>query len=974
MSDIGTRLATALAGRYAIERELGHGGMATIHLARDVRHGRTVAIKVLRPDLAQAVGSERFLREINIAAQLQSPHILPMLDSGEADGLLYYVMPFVDGDSLRARLVKQGTLAPSEALRLLRDIVDALAHAHRHQVVHRDIKPDNVMIADRHAVVMDFGVAKAMSDATATTSGLTSIGVSLGTPAYMAPEQAAADPFIDHRADIYSVGAVAYEMLAGRPPFTGSPQSVLSAQIGRTPEPLAQLKPDVPPAIAQIVMTCLEKDPAKRYQTADELLAAIESLVTPTGTRPPTTEAPPNRARRVAMGAAVLLVIAAGAVFATGRVRRDKWVHQTALPELRRLVDQGQIDSAYALALDIEAAAPGDSSLEAMWPRFTRQVIIESSPPGASVSFAPAADTSRWRPVGTTPTDSVRLPNAVGVYRFEKPGYRTAYSLFHTNRGFIDFGYLPPMRLTLDSVSAPHPEMTWIPGGHARAFLVGTDGATPLELSDYRIDRFEVSNSQYKAFVDAGGYSDRRYWEHTFIGEDGGAIPFEAAMARLVDRTGRPGPATWEAGTFPSGQGEMPVGGVSWFEAAAFAKFAGKSLPTIYHWARAASAFNSKYVVPFSNLEASGPLPTGIPRGISVGGVSDMAGNVREWCINNAGGGQRFILGGGWSDAKYAFVDAYAQPPMDRSAINGIRLALYEPADTSVALASRPILRAFTDYTRERPVSNAVYEGFALQFDYDPIPLDARVEARDSTPEDWVREKVSFTAAYGGERMSAWILLPRNAKPPYQTVVMFPGSGVIGAAPFTGEPSPIMSFIPSGGRAVVYPIYKSTHERSDSLRSDIPDPSIFWRDHVVMWVKDYRRTLDYLGTRADIDTTKFAYFGFSWGGNMGGIIPAVEKRIKASMLYVAGLTMERGRPEVDPINYLPRITSPVLMLNGKYDFFFPSETAQKPFFEFLGTPAPDKKWILYEGGHDVPRTDLIRESLAWLDKYLGPVR
>src|SRR5688572_24197513 len=306
VSDIGSRLEKALAGRYAVERELGHGGMATVHLARDVKHGRTVAIKVLRPDLAQAVGSERFLRDINIAAQLQSPHILPMLESGEADGLLYYVMPYVEGDSLRGRLVKQGSLPPSEAMRLLRDVVDALAHAHRHQVVHRDIKPDNVMIADRHALVMDFGVAKAMSEAKGT-SGLTSIGVSLGTPAYMAPEQAAADPYIDHRADIYSAGVLAYEMLAGKPPFEGSPQSVLTAHIGTAPKPLAQLKPDVPPAIAQIVMKCLEKDPAKRYQTADELLQAIEALATPVPGTGPVAASRATRTRRWMIGGAAIV-------------------------------------------------------------------------------------------------------------------------------------------------------------------------------------------------------------------------------------------------------------------------------------------------------------------------------------------------------------------------------------------------------------------------------------------------------------------------------------------------------------------------------------------------------------------------------------------------------------------------------------------------------------------------------------------
>jgi dienelactone hydrolase len=530
------------------------------------------------------------------------------------------------------------------------------------------------------------------------------------------------------------------------------------------------------------------------------------------------------------------------------------------------------------------------------------------------------------------------------------------------------------MELSLDSVAAPHPEMARVPGGHTRAFLVGADGATPLQLAEYRMDRFEVSNSAYKDFVDAGGYANHEFWEHEFEGEDGRPISFEAAMARFTDRTGRPGPATWEAGTFPQGGGDLPVGGVSWYEAAAYAKFAGKSLPTIYHWARAASAWNSKYVVPLSNLDGNQPLPTGTARGVSVASISDLAGNVREWCLNDAGRGQRFILGGGWSDPRYAFVDAYAQPPMDRSAINGIRLVLYDPTDTVVAQASQPIPRAFTDYRRERPVSDAVYAGFVRQFDYDPAPLDAQVEVRDSTPEDWIAEKVSFNAAYGGERMLAWVYLPRNATPPYQTVVLFPGSGAIGASPTTAQQSPILTFAVPSGRAVVYPVYKSTHERGDSLRSDIPDQSIFWRDHVVMWVKDFRRTLDYLGTRAEVDTSKFAYFGFSWGGYMGGIIPAVEPRIKASMLYVAGLTMERGRPEVEPINHLPRISTPVLMLNGKYDFFFPLETAQKPFFEFLGTPAEHKQWIVYEGGHDVPRTELIKQSLAWLDRYLGPVR
>ena len=964
MSNINTRLAAALAGRYTIDRELGHGGMATVHLARDVKHGRVVAIKVLRPELAQAIGSERFLREINIAAQLQSPHILPLLDSGEADGLVYYVMPFVEGASLRGRLATEGALAPSEAMRLLRDVVDGLAHAHRQGVIHRDIKPDNVMIAERHALLVDFGVAKALSDASAHHD-LTSIGVSLGTPAYMAPEQAAADPNTDHRADIYSIGILAYELLSGKPPFTGAPQVVLISQITAAPEPLLKVKPDVPPAIAQIVMRCLEKDPAKRFQTADELLIAIESLVTPTGAYAGAMVPKGIRTRRNAMRVAGVAVLALIAIFATGRIRSTQWVHATALPELRRLAEAAEQDSAFALMLEIEDVAPDDSTLLALQPLFSRRALLSTEMDGVEIHRATMTDTSQWYRVGTTPMkDSVRLPARVGLFRYTKPGFRTVYRLA---------GSASTMTL-LDAEDAPDAGMVRIRGGELRAFLVGADGNQPVQLGEYGMDRFEITNQQYRQFVDADGYAKREYWEHAIV--DGArTLKWEEAMARFVDRTGRPGPAIWEGGGYPADQAKMPVGGVSWYEAAAYAKFAGRSLPTIFHWSEAASVRYARYMVPLSNLNASSPLPVGTPRAVSAMGVSDMGGNVREWVFNEAGRGQRFILGGGWSDPSYGLVDAYAQPPIDRSAINGIRLVRYKADEPNLASAQRALPRAFTDYVRAQPVSDAVFAGYRPQFDYDPIALDAKIELRDTTHAEWNLERVSFAAAYGGERMSAWIRTPKRSTGKLQPIVMFPGSGSINGGPSDKLGEVHASYVVRSGRAFVIPIYKSTHERTDSLRSDIPDQSIFYRDHVVMWVKDYRRTLDYLSTRgAEFDSTRFGYFGFSWGGMLGGLIPAVEPRVKATVLYVAGLTMERSRPEVDVFNFLPRVKSPVLMLNGRHDFFFPVETSQKPFYDRLGSGDAGKKYIVYEGGHDVPRTQLIQESLGWFDKWLGGVR
>ena len=288
MSELVERLQAALGDTYRIERELGGGGMSHVFLAKETALGRSVVVKVLPPEMAASVNIERFRREIQLAASLQHPHIVPVLAAGQSGDLLYYTMPLVEGESLRAKLAREGEMPVSDAIRVLRDVVDALAYAHARGVVHRDIKPDNVLITGQHAVVTDFGVAKAMS-ASSGSSSLTSLGVALGTPAYMAPEQAAADPNVDHRADLYAVGAMAYEMLCGRPPFSGmSPQQVLAAHVTLPPAPLSGQRTSVSPALNALVMRCLEKKPADRVQTAAEMLTQLQAMATPSGGMAPT--------------------------------------------------------------------------------------------------------------------------------------------------------------------------------------------------------------------------------------------------------------------------------------------------------------------------------------------------------------------------------------------------------------------------------------------------------------------------------------------------------------------------------------------------------------------------------------------------------------------------------------------------------------------------------------------------------------
>ncbi len=293
MAELVERLQKSIGDTYRLERELGGGGMSRVFLAEEVELARRVVIKVLPPEMAAGVNQDRFRREIQLAAKLQHPHIVPLLTAGSADDLLYYIMPYIEGEPLRAKLAREGELPIGEVARILRDVADALAYAHRHNVVHRDIKPDNVLLSDNHALVADFGVAKAVSESTGGASSLTSLGVALGTPAYMSPEQAAANPNVDHRADIYALGALAYEMLCGRPPFDGAnAQAVLAAHVSRAPDPCTTHRASVPPALNEIVMRCLEKLPADRWQRADDLKVQFESMstpsggVTPTGTQP----------------------------------------------------------------------------------------------------------------------------------------------------------------------------------------------------------------------------------------------------------------------------------------------------------------------------------------------------------------------------------------------------------------------------------------------------------------------------------------------------------------------------------------------------------------------------------------------------------------------------------------------------------------------------------------------------------------
>ena len=337
MSDLQSQLQATLSGSYTLERELGGGGMARVFVADEVRLGRKVVVKVLSPELAAGISGERFEREIRTAASLQQANIVPVLATGDTNGLPYYTMPYVEGESLRHRMGKQPPLTISDILRILGDVARALQYAHDRGIVHRDIKPDNVLLSGGTAVVTDFGIAKALSDSRTGPGAatLTQLGTSIGTPAYMAPEQAAGDPNIDHRADIYAFGCMAYELLAGRPPFHGrTPARILGAHMGEAPKPIAELRPDAPMALCDLIMRCLAKDAEARPQSAAEVIAALNSVTSGTGmpALPPVLLHGPHAFRR-ALGLYALSVIAVAAIAkaATVTIGLPSWVLPGAL-------------------------------------------------------------------------------------------------------------------------------------------------------------------------------------------------------------------------------------------------------------------------------------------------------------------------------------------------------------------------------------------------------------------------------------------------------------------------------------------------------------------------------------------------------------------------------------------------------------------------------------------------------------------
>jgi len=929
----------AQLGPYKIEAQIGAGGMGTVYRAIDTRLGRVVAIKI-----AAERYSERFQLEARAISTLNHPHVCTLHDVGPN----YLVMEFIEGSTLAAE-IKKGPLAPETAARYGAQIAGALAEAHARGIVHRDLKPSNIMITPHGVKVLDFGLAKMLSD-----PGITESNAIMGTPAYMAPEQVEGrEP--TSTTDLFALGLVLYEMAVGKLPFPGASLGQMLSSGSHSAVPLpSRERVGVPGSLDGLVAKLLEKDPAKRPQSASEVareLSAIADRIT----------SPPRlRLRPVFMVPAIILLVllAAGGVWLYQRSEQRHWAREQAIPEIGRLT-QGTPLAAFLVWQKAEKILPGDPQLASIAKSLTRRVSIQSSPPGATVEIQDYRSANgAWLGLGATPLTGVLIPDGYFRWRVSKPGVGQLLVAPFTNDK-MQFAFAP---------AGTAAGMVHVPKG-LTAQMIDFIGWVFNDLPAYDIDQFEVTNRQFQEFVDQGGYQKRQYWKQKFI-KDGNEIAWDQAMGLFRDPTGRPGPSTWEGGHFPPGHAEFPVSGVSWYEAAAYAEFAGKSLPTLGQWYQSAPPDAAVYSVSQSNFAGRGAWRAGTSPDVGPFGSYDMSGNVREWTFT-AVEDRRFILGGAWRTQTYQAMDPEALPPFDRSELNGFRCVRNsEPLSANI---TAPLVLKTRDFATAKPASDQVFQAYQTMYAYDHTPLNAQSEGVVDNTADWTKEKITIDAGYGNERLPLFLFLPKNVHPPYQTVLFFPSARVylMPSSQNLGDMQ-FIDYVIQSGRALVYPVYKGTYER---IGRRGPPGAYGDLSLMIQGSKEVRRAIDYVETRPDLDKSKLAYLGVSAGTADGVIYTALEDRFKAIVFLDGGLYLNPVLPPRDQVNYAPHITKPVLMVNGRYDFTFSVERAQNPLFHMLGTPEADKRHVIFDTPHDISQNKegLSREVLGWLDKYLGRV-
>src|SRR5215831_5759163 len=993
-------------GVYQILAPLGRGGMGVVYRAHDERLNRDVAIKVLPAEFARDANRiGRFEQEARATSALNHPNILTIHDIGSHEGSLYIVEELLEGENLRA-LLRSGALPVKQALEFAQQITAGLSAAHEKGVIHRDLKPENLFVTiDGRLKILDFGLAKlkpstpvnGADSQSPTPKPLTNPGTVMGTALYMSPEQARGLE-VDARTDIFSVGVVLYEMIAGQSPFADATTvDVIAAILEREPPPLQRYAREAPRELDHIVSRALRKDREERYQNIKDLLLDLKDLKQELEfeARLERTKGLADeiligevkrRKRGVALALAALLFGAA--VFYYWRSANLKWAGEQ-VPRVEELAQEQRFFEAYDLALRVQKYLPNEAAITRVMRAIADDLSVSTEPPDAQVylkRFAPD-ESGNFPPrqlVGVTPINHLPIARGAYVLYIEKEGYAKRERVI-SGSPLRPGMFPPPIRIEeklIEAAKVPD-RMAVVPGGDYRLSSWARPTEELVRLDAYFIDKFEVTNREYKEFINAGGYLKRQFWKYPFI-KDGKSLTWEEAMREFKDNIGLPGPRNWSSQNFPEGKAEYPVTDITWYEAAAYAAFRGKQLPTIFQWEKAArgerGVKGSAQLMPWgflgetvdhrANFKGQGSMPVAsLEFGMSDYGSYHMAGNVSEWCLNEKSG--RFITSGGsWADPPYMFGDYESYPGFYSSNKIGFRCALNSP-EAKGDQGAGPIKTEVTGPVYV-PASEAKVKTWLNYYRYERTPLEPKVIEVKETDE-WRREKITYVGAEG-ERAIAYLYLPKNFPRPLQ-VIHFVAPGSVDAR-LESLPQSVeihMSPFIKSGRAVLAVVIKGYLERDWPANYTVPSRTqVEYRDRSVNWITDLRRGLDYLETRSDIDTSRIAYHAGSAGGYKI-VLPAVETRYRTVVLWGSGVETFQVEtiPEANPINFAPHIRGPKLIIRGRYDENALWKTVGEPLYKLLREP---KRLAVYEGGHHPPMEVLVPMTNGWLDEKLGPVK
>jgi TolB-like protein/predicted esterase len=697
------------------------------------------------------------------------------------------------------------------------------------------------------------------------------------------------------------------------------------------------------------------------------------------------------RKRWVALSAVLVLGLAGLLTWSLEQRGTERWAREVALPEIEELVLVDDTIGAFRRIAELEPILPSDPLLLKYRDQVSVPATIVTEPSAAGVSYKAYFGTEpEWIPLGITPLRDVRLPRGYLVLKFAGEGIVTTERLVRNPTDLLNnFSATPAV-----AVERPANLIRLADTATAREGMVYIDawsGYVPLpnyvdidadSVPAFYMDAFEVTNARFQEFVDADGYHRGIYWD----GLDFGGQDWSEAVAAFTDQTGEPGPAGWERGRFRPGDENLPVTGVSWFEAAAYARFAGKQLPTLSHWYRAALNYQeviaplAPAIIKQSNFGDNGLAPVGQYPGLGFYGAYDMGGNAREW-LWNADGDMRWIAGGAWNQVPYMFLQGDYESPWDRGPTNGFRcMANADGRPNPASLTTATNTRYEDEMAFDPPVDDATFAIYREQFGY--LKQDLKPQLLSSRQRTyWREELIHITSPYSPEGMDLLLMLPDGAHPPLQALILMPGSDVFySGASLEGydwnDYEPSVAIVLRSGRAVVLPVWEGAFSRGLKRPLGGGDEVREWlRSTALRWRQDLGSALDYLQTRDDIDSDRIGFLGISRGAGAPLSLLAVEPRLKAAVLVAGGLMWMEAPPSVQPKNFAPRITLPVLMLNGRYDQTFSLETHQKTLFELLGADASKKKHVLFDSGHvGYPVSQQRREILEWLDAWLGPVR